>query len=261
MGDAAEEVWTAVLRSLRTRGLEFEDVHLGDVEDVEAVLRDVFPEAPLYRALAATTWLRLSRILCPPEPSAQRAASASVAPSASPGLTGPLSAAAASVHPLLAHQQQEMQQHRLAGAHPLAGSANAVDAFGLFTTALAARNLQFSDIVHASVPDRWALLTEVFPHHPLWRAQVNSIWAQHAAADRAAPVRSSSQAPTGGQFADDLRSFASRPQMSYVPSDYSVGFAPPYSAAYSAAPSLARPAVVHSVSPAHGAVPYFGVGL
>jgi len=205
MGAGPDEVWTAVLTSLRARGLDFEDVFLGDVDDVEAILSEVFPSAPLYRALAASTWYRLARMLTG-KSVRSRDGSASVR-----GLP-----------PHNLHQPQALTM-RFGSQSPLSEGSASGSAWSLFIAALATRDLTLEDVLYASVADRWSLLTEVFPHHPLWRAQANSLWAAQVERDACrAPDGSVAPSPSPApmqahashplQFAAPYQGFPSAPQ-------------------------------------------------
>eukprot|EP01061_Rhynchopus_euleeides_P023843 TRINITY_DN38646_c0_g1_i1.p1 TRINITY_DN38646_c0_g1~~TRINITY_DN38646_c0_g1_i1.p1 ORF type:complete len:216 (+),score=29.84 TRINITY_DN38646_c0_g1_i1:61-648(+) len=142
-----QSVWPAVLRALRSRGLEFEDVQLAEDSDREDILREIFPNAPLYRAYANTMWIRLSRIISA-KGSPARASSQEDAP---------------------AQLQPQAQQEE---------ALSSLDIWTAFLSALSYKDLTFEDVQYAQPDDRWAMLQEVFPHNPLWRAQACSFWEQ-----------------------------------------------------------------------------------
>ena len=138
-----EAVWPAVLKALQSRSLEFEDVQFAEQNDREDILREIFPRAPLYRAHANTIWIKLSRILSAPQQTA------------SPGVRSG-SASASPEH----HQQ----------------NISSLDVWTAFLSSLSCNDLTFADVQYATPDDRNALLFEVFPSSPLWRAQALSFW-------------------------------------------------------------------------------------
>ena len=145
-------VWPAVLRALRSRGLEFEDVQLAEDGDRDDILREIFPNAPLYRAYAGTMWIRLSRIIAGGQGASQ----------------------GEDTH--IAPQQQQQQQQQPPQQQD--DQLSSLDIWTAFLSALSYKDLSFEEVKYAQLDDRWAMLQEVFPHNPLWRAQACSFWEQ-----------------------------------------------------------------------------------
>eukprot|EP01064_Diplonema_japonicum_P002412 TRINITY_DN11522_c0_g1_i1.p1 TRINITY_DN11522_c0_g1~~TRINITY_DN11522_c0_g1_i1.p1 ORF type:complete len:219 (+),score=51.47 TRINITY_DN11522_c0_g1_i1:36-692(+) len=153
-----EAVWPAVLKALKSRGLDFEDVQLAEDGDREDILREIFPHAPLYRAYANTMWIRLSKI---------------ISPRREHQIQGQLQ--------LSPEQQQQhtfqaqQQQLQVTAANT---NLSSLDIWTAFLSSLSCKDLAFEDVQHAPVDDRSAMLQEVFPTNPLWRAQAASFWEQ-----------------------------------------------------------------------------------
>ncbi|KAJ9451845.1 hypothetical protein DIPPA_54492 [Diplonema papillatum] len=158
-----DEVWPAVLRVLKTKGLEFEDVQLAEDSDREDILREMFPNAPLYRAFANTTWLKLSRILNNNKLQQQQ--------------TSPRSPSNGMYYPPQA-QQQPLGSPGFSQVSHGNQDLSSLDVWTAFLASLSSKDLQFEDVQHASLDDRWTLLNEVFPTSALWRAQAASFWEQ-----------------------------------------------------------------------------------
>eukprot|EP01060_Flectonema_neradi_P025630 TRINITY_DN34427_c0_g1_i1.p1 TRINITY_DN34427_c0_g1~~TRINITY_DN34427_c0_g1_i1.p1 ORF type:complete len:169 (+),score=32.99 TRINITY_DN34427_c0_g1_i1:49-555(+) len=160
-----EAVWPAVLKALQSRGLEFEDVQFAEQKDREDILREIFPKAPLYRAHANTVWIKLSKLLAAPQQQASPMGVRSVSGSASP----------------------ERQQQNI----------SSLDVWTAFLSSLSCNDLTFTDVQYATVEDRNALLMEVFPSSPLWRAQALSFWEKLS---QATPQATSEGSPLNAQL-------------------------------------------------------------
>eukprot|EP01062_Namystynia_karyoxenos_P054124 TRINITY_DN4432_c0_g2_i2.p2 TRINITY_DN4432_c0_g2~~TRINITY_DN4432_c0_g2_i2.p2 ORF type:complete len:336 (+),score=117.05 TRINITY_DN4432_c0_g2_i2:89-1009(+) len=195
-GGVKEAVWPTVLRVLRDRGLDFEDVHLAEACDREAILREIFPASPLCRAHASTIWVSLSRCMpdgdgatpghsVPPAPAPVQCDAFPAAPSL-PAATYPLMPQVPS-QPCWGAPAPPAQW----GAQPQAPLN--VGAWATFLNALSAKGLVFEDVQHAAPQDRAQMLYEVFPASPQFRHEANAMW------EALVPLVGSSRSPSPAQ--------------------------------------------------------------